>query len=190
MATPLHQVVHNTGPVASTAAYMPEGLTSTDAAARLREYGPNLLPSRKPRSAWRQLAAQMVHFFALMLWVAGILAILAGMPQLGLAIFVVIVLNGIFAFVQEYRAERASERLRDLLPRRATVIRDGVQTEIDAAELVTDDLILLRAGDRISADLHVLEAFSLSIDTSTLTGESVPVAAQAGDAVCAGTFVV
>ncbi|HLH71993.1 MAG TPA: cation-transporting P-type ATPase, partial [Chloroflexota bacterium] len=84
----------------------------------------------------------------------------------------------------------ASERLRDLLPRRATVIRDGVQTEIDAAELVTDDLILLRAGDRISADLHVLEAFSLSIDTSTLTGESVPVAAQAGDAVCAGTFVV
>jgi magnesium-transporting ATPase (P-type) len=116
----------------------------------------------------------MVHFFALMLWVAGILAILAGMPQLGLAIFVVILLNGIFAFVQEYRAERASEKLRDLLRRRATVIR----------------LIVLRAGDRISADVRLLEAFSLSIDTSTLTGESMPLAAQAGDTAYAGTFVV
>jgi magnesium-transporting ATPase (P-type) len=60
-----------------------------------------------------------------MLWVAGALAILAGMPQLGLAIFVVILLNGLFAFSQEYRAEKASERLRDLLPRRATVVREG-----------------------------------------------------------------
>lgn len=59
----------------------------------------------------------MVHFFALMLWVAGGRAILAGMPQLGFAIFVVIVLNGVFAFVQEYRAERAGETLRELLPR-------------------------------------------------------------------------
>ena len=143
-----------------------EGLTSTEAAVRLRQHGPNLLPSKKPRPAWQQLAAQMVHFFALMLWVAGILAILAGMPQLGLAIFVVILLNGIFAFVQEYRAERAGEKLRDLLPRRATVVRDGVQIEIDASELVVDDLIVLRAGDRISADIRLCEAFSLSLDTS------------------------
>jgi magnesium-transporting ATPase (P-type) len=132
----------------------------------------------------------MVHFFALMLWVAGILAILAGMPQLGLAIFLVILVNGIFAFVQEYRAERAGEKLRDLLPRRTTVIRDGSQMEIEAAGVVLDDTILLRAGDRISADVHLLEAFSLSIDTSTLTGESVPLATQTGDTAYAGTFVV
>lgn len=161
-----------------------------EASARLRQHGPNLLPSKKPRSAWRQLAAQMVHFFALMLWLAGILAILAGMPQLGFAIFVVILLNGIFAFVQEYRAERASDRLRDLLPRRATVIRDGTQVEIDAGELVVDDVAMLRAGDRISADVRLLETFSLSIDTSTLTGESLPVTAQAGDLAYAGTFVI
>ena len=167
-----------------------EGLTSTEAAVRLRQHGPNLLPSKKPRPAWQQLAAQMVHFFALMLWVAGILAILAGMPQLGLAIFVVILLNGIFAFVQEYRAERAGEKLRDLLPRRATVVRDGVQIEIDASELVVDDLMVLRAGDRISADVRLSEAFSLSLDTSALTGESVPLVAQAGDTAYAGTFVV
>lgn len=182
--------MQKTEPAGQTAVKRSAGLTSAEAAARLREHGPNLFPSKKPRPAWRQCAAQMVHFFALMLWVAGVLAILAGMPQLGLAIFVVVVLNGIFAFVQEYRAERANDKLRDLLPRRATVLRDGVRVEIDAAELVIDDVVLLRAGDRVSADLRLFEAFAVSIDTSTLTGESVPVAAQAGDVVLAGTFVV
>jgi magnesium-transporting ATPase (P-type) len=166
------------------------GLTNAEAAARLRQQGPNSLPSRKARPAWRQLAAQMVHFFALMLWVAGALAILAGMPQLGLAIFAVILLNGTFAFVQEYRAEQASEKLRDLLPRRATVIREGNYLEIDASELVTGDVITLQAGDRVSADIRLFETFSLSIDASTLTGESVPRTAQAGEIVFAGTFVV
>jgi magnesium-transporting ATPase (P-type) len=166
------------------------GLTTAAAAARLQQYGPNLLPARPPIPVWRQFAAQMAHFFALVLWVAGILAILAGMPQLGFAMFVVIVLNGIFAFAQEYRAERASDKLRDLLPRRVTALRDGAPLEINAAELVVDDVVLLRAGDRVSADLRLFEAFSLSIDTSTLTGESVPVTVQAGDLVVAGTFVV
>jgi P-type E1-E2 ATPase len=132
----------------------------------------------------------MVHFFALMLWVAGGLAILAGMPQLGIAIFVVVVLNGIFAFLQEYRAERTSERLRDLLPRRATVVRDGVPVEIDASGMVVGDIVLLRAGERISADMRLLTALALSIDASTLTGESLPVALKAGEQVHAGTFVV
>jgi magnesium-transporting ATPase (P-type) len=167
-----------------------QGLTSAEALERLRLHGPNLPPVKPRRSVWWQCAAQMVHFFALVLWVAGGLAILAGMPQLGLAIFVVIVLNGVFAFVQEYRAERASERLRDLLPRRATVLRDRIPVEINASDLVVDDIVLLQAGDRISADLTLFEAFALSIDTSMLTGESAPVSAGAGDTVMAGTFVV
>jgi len=104
-----------------------------------------------------------------MLWVAGGLAILAGMPQLGLAIFVVIVVNAIFAFVQEHRAERASQKLRDLLPRRATVLRDGEPIVVEAADLVVGDLVMLKDGDCISADLELLEAHSLSVDTSTLT---------------------
>jgi calcium-translocating P-type ATPase len=140
--------------------------------------------------AWRQLLAQMVHFFALMLWVAGGLAIIAGMPQLGIAIFVVIALNGTFAFLQEYRAERAGEKLRELLPRRATVMRDGIQVQIDASGLVTGDVVLLRAGERISADIKLLTAVSLSIDASTLTGESQPVTVRAGDDAHAGMFVV
>jgi calcium-translocating P-type ATPase len=166
------------------------GLRAADAVARLAREGPNLLPSPRPPPAWRLLAAQMTHFFALMLWGAGVLAFIAGMPQLGGAIFVVVVVNGAFAFVQESRAEHAAERLRDLLPRRALVLRDGVPVDIDAAELVSDDLVLLAAGDRVSADLRVTESHGLLMDTSLLTGESVPVAVSADDDLFAGTFVV
>ncbi|HET9017169.1 MAG TPA: cation-transporting P-type ATPase [Thermomicrobiaceae bacterium] len=166
------------------------GLTAAEAADRLRRDGPNRLPVAPPPPVWRLVAAQLTHFFALMLWAAGALAFVAGMPQLGVAIFAVILVNGVFAFAQEYRAERAAERLRDLLPRRATVRRDGVPVEVDAAGLVVGDLVLLQPGDRISADLRLSEAHALAIDTSTLTGESVPVDAAAGEPAHAGTFVV
>jgi magnesium-transporting ATPase (P-type) len=166
------------------------GLSSAEAAARLEAAGPNRLPVPAGVPAWRRLAAQMVHFFALMLWVAGALAFVAGLPQLGVAIFVVVVVNGAFAFAQEFRAERAAERLRDLLPRRTTVVRDGKPVDIDAEELVVDDLVLLEAGDRISADMRVIEAHSLSVDTSTLTGESVPSSIDVSGSVFAGTFLV
>jgi magnesium-transporting ATPase (P-type) len=166
------------------------GLSAAEAAARLIADGPNRLPVAKPPPAWHQLARQMVHFFALMLWVAGALAFVAGLPQLGVAIFVVVVVNGVFAFVQEYRAERAAQRLRDLLPNRTTVVRDGERVDIDAGELVVGDLVLLEGGDRISADLAALEAHSLLVDTSLLTGESVPVAVAPGHELHAGTFVV
>jgi magnesium-transporting ATPase (P-type) len=136
------------------------------------------------------LARQFTHFFALMLWVAAVLAWFGGLPQLAVAIAIVIVINGLFAFAQEHRAERAAERLRDLLPRRATVVRDGVRIEIDATELVRDDLVWLSTGDHISADLQTNESHGLSIDTSTLTGESVPVQAGTGERLFAGTWVV
>jgi magnesium-transporting ATPase (P-type) len=166
------------------------GLTDREAAARLARDGRNVLPTAKPPAAWRQLVAQMTHFFALMLWIAGGLAFVARLPQLGIAIFVVVVVNGAFAFVQESRAEHAAERLRDLLPRRATVVRDGRPLEVDAAELVVDDVVVLDAGDRVSADLRVTRAHALRMDTSLLTGESVPVSVDDGGQLFAGTFVV
>jgi magnesium-transporting ATPase (P-type) len=166
------------------------GLTSDEARARLQQYGPNILPAKPRVPAWKHFLAQFGHFFAIMLWIAGGLAILAGMPQLGIAIFVVILLNGLFAFIQEHRAERTSERLRDLLPRRALVLRDGLPVEIDAAGLVPDDVVLLNAGDRISADLQLLESHAISIDTSTFSGESIPSVPEAGASLFAGTFVL
>ena len=169
---------------------MPAGLSSPEVEVRRRTFGPNLLPRPRPIPLWRRLLAQVVHFFAVMLWIAGGLAILAGMPQLGLAIFIVILLNALFAFIQEYRAEKAGERLRELLPRRATVIRAGRMLSIDAVELVPDDVVVLAAGDRISADLRLLDADALLLDTSTLTGESVPTSSGPGDCVFAGTFAV
>jgi magnesium-transporting ATPase (P-type) len=85
----------------TTTAFVDGGLTSAEAAARLRRDGPNVLPSAHGPSVARQLAAQLTHFFALMLWVAAALALLAGMPQLAVAIVVVVVLNGLFSFAQE-----------------------------------------------------------------------------------------
>jgi len=165
------------------------GLTSAEAQVRARRDGPNRLPEPPRPGALRQLLAQFTHFFALLLWVGGGLALVGGLPQLGIAIFVVIVVNGCFAYAQQSRAERAAERLRDLLPHRVLVVRDGAEVQLDAAELVVGDLVVLGDGDRISADLALIEAEALEVDTSLLTGESVPVAAAEGDGLSAGTFV-
>ncbi len=173
-------------PVASA----PGGLTSSVAARRLRQSGPNILPQPRPPAAWRRLGAQLVHFFALMLWVAAALAFVAGLTELAVAICLVVVINGCFAFAQEARAEHAAQRLQDLLPRRCVVSRDGVEREIDATELVVGDLVVLNAGDRISADLVVVRADGLAIDTSMLTGESVPASVGLDAMLYAGTFVV
>jgi magnesium-transporting ATPase (P-type) len=166
------------------------GLTPQDAAARLARDGPNSLPTPRHPSGVRRFAKQLLHFFALMLWVAGVLALLAKLPQLGVAIFVVIVLNAVFAFAQESRANRAAERLSALLPRRVTVRRSGRALEIDAADVVVDDIVILTAGDRVPADAQIVHGDRLLVDTSTLTGESVPAALDVGAALYAGTFVV
>ena len=162
------------------------GLTAAEAARRLAGEGPNALPVQRRMPAWRLLAAEMVHFFALLFWVAGGLAFLAGMPQLGVAVFVVVVLNALFAFVQEQRAEHAAEKLRGLLPRQVTVVRDGATIEVSAEDLVTDDVVLLAEGDRVSADLRLGRVHALAVDTSALTGESVPDHPAAGGHVYGG----
>ncbi len=168
----------------------PVGLTSTQAAQRLREYGPNALPEATGTPLWKQLLEQLTHFFAAMLWAAGALAIVGGLPELGVAIFVVIVVNGVFAFAQEHRAERAAQALRELLPRRATVVRDGSPIDIDAADVVAGDLVVLTDGERVAADMRCIESHGLLVDTSTLTGESVPDSVGVDDDLRAGTFVV
>lgn len=166
------------------------GLTSEQAARLLAENGPNHLPAQRPLPMWRRLGAELIHFFALLFWVAGGLAFLAGLPQLGVAIIVVIVLNGLFAFVQEERAQHAAESLRHMLPQRTTVLRDGAAQQIPAEELVVGDVVLLAEGDRISADATIYKVAGLAVDTSALTGESVAEHPAAGDQLFAGSFVV
>jgi magnesium-transporting ATPase (P-type) len=112
------------------------------------------------------------------------------LPELGLAILAVVLINGVFAFAQEYRAERAAEHLNEMVPRRATVVRDGLRVEIEASELVVGDLVVVSSGDRVPADLRLVEEHSLALDTSLLTGESALVRPTRDEEAPAGTFVV
>lgn len=169
------------------------GLSDGDAARRLAADGPNRLPAPRRPGALRRLGHELVHFFALLLWAAAVMALLGGMPQLSVAIAVVVVLNALFAFVQETRADHAAERLRSLLPTRVSVRRDGVVTVIDAEDVVRDDVLVLDAGDRVPADAVVVSdpgPSGLLVDTSLLTGESSAVHLGLDDPLHAGTFVV
>jgi magnesium-transporting ATPase (P-type) len=148
------------------------GLTSEDVASLRTRFGPNTIPPERTRPWWSRLASELTHFFALMLWAAAVLAFVAGTPQLGWAIAAVVLINGLFAFFQEARAERASSKLRELLPARVRVRRDGKPTTVDAAELVPGDVVLLTAGDKIPADLQLLSSSSIRFDESMPTGES------------------
>ena len=153
----------------------PEGLTTDEAEARLRSDGPNLLPSPKQPGLATRLLAQFTHFFALLLWAAAILAGIGGLPQLAVAIVVVVVVNGVFSFAQEERAEHATRELAQLIRATSMVRRDGVERIVSAEELVRGDIVLLREGNRIAADVRLVLSDDLRVDESTLTGESVPV---------------
>ena len=166
------------------------GLTGAEAARRLARDGPNVLPAAARPSPWRELAGQLTHLLALLLWVAAALALLAGMPSLAIAIAVIVVLNGVFAFAQEHRADRSTERLRDLLPTGTRVVRDGTTVVVDVADLVVGDLLVLAAGDRVGADVRLVVARELTQDESMVTGESRAVPHDVGDLLLAGTFVV
>jgi magnesium-transporting ATPase (P-type) len=166
------------------------GLSAAEAADRLAADGPNVLPAPRRPPAARRLAAQAVHLFALMLWAAAALAVIAGLPQLGAAIVAVILLNALFSYLQEARADRAADRLRSLLPVRVTVRRDGRRVDVEAGEVVRGDALVLTAGGRVPADAVVAAAHGLLVDTSLLTGESEPAAVPGGGALFAGTFVV
>jgi calcium-translocating P-type ATPase len=154
------------------------GLSGREAARRLEVVGPNELPHRPGEPWWRELARQVSHPLALLLWAAGLLAFVAGTPTLGWAIFAVIALNALFAFAQERQAVRAVEALRAYLPEQARVMRDGREQVVLAHELVPGDVLLVEEGERVSADVRLLDGI-VDVDMSTLTGESLPVSRYA-----------
>jgi magnesium-transporting ATPase (P-type) len=155
-----------------------QGLSSREAARRLVQYGPNELRRRGGLRWPQELARQVTHPLALLLWVAAGLSFAVGSRTVAVAVLLVIVLNALFAFVQEMQAERAVEALSRYLPQHATVLRDGAPVLIEATGLVPGDLVVLEEGDRIAADVRLLSG-DLEVDMSTLTGESVPVVRSA-----------
>ena len=156
------------------------GLDRTEAARRLQEYGPNHVEELGREHLLLSFAREFTHFFAIILWVAAALAFVAehfdpgqGMARLGTAILGVILINGIFSFWQEYKAERAVAALRQLLPQKVKAQRGGEIVEMLASELVPGDIVLLEEGDFVPADCRLLEAHALRVNTATVTGESL-----------------
>jgi calcium-translocating P-type ATPase len=151
------------------------GLSSREAQRRLVQHGRNEIRREEARSRVRDFARQLVDPLALLLWAAATLALIEGTAAVAVTIVAVILLNAAFAFAQELQAEKATEALKRYLPERARVRRDGAVIEVDAADLVPGDIVLLTEGDRLSADARLLEG-SLEVDMAALTGESQTVA--------------
>ncbi|PKN92769.1 MAG: ATPase, partial [Chloroflexi bacterium HGW-Chloroflexi-7] len=151
------------------------GLTKQEARDRLERIGPNEIQSVKRTSAWKILLEQFKNILILILLIATIISLILGHGVESIAIAVIVLFAVGLGFIQEYRAERAIEALREMAAPTASVLRDGVEENIPSRELVPGDVILLHTGNRIPADSRLLEAVNLQVEEAALTGESVPV---------------
>jgi sodium/potassium-transporting ATPase subunit alpha len=164
----------------------PLGLSDEEARRRLQEFGPNRVERIRSESLALRFLRSFSHFFALILWLAAGLAFFAewndpgkGMATLGGAILGVILINGLFSFWQEYRAEQAIAALRQLLPHQVHTIRDGKMVQLPVETLVPGDLVALQGGDHVPADCRLIQAFGVRVNNATITGESLPKARDA-----------
>ncbi|MDH4140493.1 MAG: HAD-IC family P-type ATPase, partial [Coriobacteriia bacterium] len=161
--------------IESMRANLDEGLSAEEAARRLEEYGLNELRPPEKTSAWRMFLAQFNDFMIWVLLVAVGISALEGQVPEAVAIAAILLLNGVLGFVQEYRAEQALEALKQMSAPVATVLRDGKERDIPAAELVPGDIVRLEAGDKIPADGRLVAIGALRVEEAALTGESAPV---------------
>src|SRR3972149_6208237 len=151
------------------------GLSDDEAGKRLLEYGPNEIKELAKRPPLGMLIDQFKDFMIIILVVAAVISGLLGEVADTIAIVVIVVLNAIMGFVQEYRAEKAIEALRLMATPAATVLRNGVPHSVPTPEVVPGDIILLEAGRVVPADLRFIESNQVKIEEAALTGESVPV---------------
>lgn len=153
----------------------PAGITSEEAGARLRSFGPNELAEKKRKTAFRMLLDQFSDFMILILIAAALISGFIGEASDTVAIVVIVLLNAALGFSQEYRAEKAMAALKKMAAAHATVIRKGGHTAIPASALVPGDIVVLEAGNIIPADMRIIEVAYLKIEEAALTGESIPV---------------
>jgi Ca2+-transporting ATPase len=151
------------------------GLTGDEAAQRLRTYGPNELQVTARTSAWRTFAAQFENVLILILLAATAVSGFLGHALEAVVITVIVLFAVMLGFIQEHRAGRALEALRQMAAPVARVLRDALETVVPARDLVPGDVVLLRTGDRVPADARVIQAVNLAIDEAALTGESAAV---------------
>ena len=150
------------------------GLTAGEAARHLAEVGPNELHRGVKAPAWKMFLSQFNDFMIWVLMAAVVISAVEGQVLEAIAITAILLLNGVLGFVQEYRAEKSLEALKQLSAPTATIVRDGAEQEIAAIGLVPGDIVLLEAGDKIPADGRLIEAAALRVEESSLTGESRP----------------
>jgi sodium/potassium-transporting ATPase subunit alpha len=161
---------------------LPTGLSNEEAASRWHEFGPNRIERLAPPALGLRFLRQFTHLFAILLWAAALLALLAdrwmpdqGMATLAVAIVAVIAINGAFSFWQEYRAEETMTALQRLLPHQVRTMRSGATVVLASEDVVPGDVIFLTAGDDVPADCRLVEGFGIRVNNATVTGEARPV---------------
>lgn len=152
-----------------------DGLALAEVAERFARFGPNELRTGQQASAWRLLLEQFQNVLILILLAATLVSAFLGHAVEAVAIAVIVLFAVILGFVQEYRAERVMEALRRMTAPTALVLRDGKEVALPTRELVPGDVVILHTGDKVPADLRLLESVNLQIEEAALTGESVPV---------------
>ena len=154
------------------------GITPEEAKARLQHFGPNELVEKKGKTAFRMLLDQFSDFLILILIAAALISGFIGEATDTIAIVIIVVLNAVLGFSQEYKAEKAMAALKRMAAVHAIVIRDSQQSTIPASTLVPGDIVALEAGNILSADMRIIEAAFLKVEEAALTGESIPVEKQ------------
>ncbi|HIP52968.1 MAG TPA: cation-transporting P-type ATPase, partial [Chromatiales bacterium] len=151
------------------------GLSQTEIASRLSRFGPNRLQAAR-RERWYQVfARQFMDVLIAILLIAAAISFAIGEVGDAVTILAIVILNGLLGFAQEWKAEKAMAALQKMLSPKCNVLREGEEQEIAASDLVPGDIVLLKIGDRVPADLRLIEALNLKADESALTGESAPV---------------
>ena len=151
------------------------GLNSSEAQKRLSEHGKNELVEEKKAGPITIFFGQFKDILILILLIAAVAAYFVGDTLDAIVILIVVIINAVVGFIQEYRAEKAMEKLKGLISAEAVVLRDGQEQKVPAGELTLGDIVLLEEGDNVPADLRIIESYDLLIDESAMTGESLPV---------------
>lgn len=165
-----------------------QGLTTSQAIERKQRYGPNQLPEKEGKGPVAIFLAQFKNPLIYIIGVAAIISLILQEWTDATIIIVVIFLDSIVGFLQEYRAQKTVAALRRLLKEKAKVIRDGKLVELETTEIVPDDLVAVNPGDKVSADGKLVESVNVSINEAILTGESEPIQKVAGDDAFMGTI--
>ncbi|OGH36083.1 MAG: hypothetical protein A3B43_01385 [Candidatus Levybacteria bacterium RIFCSPLOWO2_01_FULL_38_120] len=167
-----------------------EGLFEKEAFALQEKYGKNSVEFEKKNYVFSLLFSQFKNIISLILLFAIVFSVFIGDFIDAFFIFLVLIVNGLFGFIQEYRAQKTIEKLKELVSPTTHVIRDGQEKEIDAREIVPGDIIVLREGDKIPADGKLITDVLIEVDEAILTGESMPRDVKNGGDLFSGTFLV